>query len=101
MLCRRDYYERVVASFPHQIKSEYYGRNIYVSIEGIGLENLSALPQTEIDSSTKPCPRHSVFHSFLSDDIKQDSIINTAQTKLFIELLKEKKILISTLSTIW
>ena len=39
-------------------------------IEGIALENFSALPQTEINSSTKPCPRHEVFHSFLSDDSK-------------------------------
>ena len=37
----RDYYERVVASFAHQIKSEYYGRDISVSIEVIALENFS------------------------------------------------------------
>ena len=35
VLCRRDYFERVVVSFANQIKSEYYGGNIYVSIEGI------------------------------------------------------------------
>ena len=32
VLFRRDYAERVVASFAHQIKSEYYGGNISVSI---------------------------------------------------------------------
>ena len=26
-LCRRDYAERVIASFAHQIQSEYYGEN--------------------------------------------------------------------------
>ena len=43
-LCFRDYAERVVASFSHQIKSEYHGRNISVSIDDIALENFSALP---------------------------------------------------------
>ena len=42
VLCRRDYAERVVASFDHQIQSEYYSGNISVSIEGIALENFSA-----------------------------------------------------------
>ena len=64
MLCRRAYAERVVASSSHQIQSEYYGLNKYVSIEGISLEHFSTLPQTEIKSSTKPFPRHTVFHSF-------------------------------------
>ena len=44
VLCCHDYAERVVASFAYQIKSEYYGRNISVSIEGIALEHLSELP---------------------------------------------------------
>ena len=65
VLCCRYYYEMAVAGFPHQIQSEYYGGNIYVSIEGISLEHLIELPQTEINSSTKPCPRHAVFHAFL------------------------------------
>ena len=42
VLCRRNYNERVVASFAHQIKSEYYGGNIYVYINGIELEDFSA-----------------------------------------------------------
>ena len=32
ILCRRDYAERVVASFANQIQPEYYGGNRYVSI---------------------------------------------------------------------
>ena len=42
VLCRCDYAERVVASFAHQIRSEYYGGNISVSIEGVSLEQFSA-----------------------------------------------------------
>ena len=44
VLCLSDYADRVVASFSHQRQSEYYGGNRYVSIEGIALEHLSALP---------------------------------------------------------
>ena len=66
VLCRRDYAERVVASFANQIQSEYYGGNIYVSIEGIPLKHFSAAPQSDINSSSSsfPRPRHAVFHSF-------------------------------------
>ena len=35
-----------------------------MSFEGIALENFSALPKTEIKSSTKPCPRHAVLICF-------------------------------------
>ena len=52
VLCRHYYAERVVASFSNQIQSEYYGGNISVSIEGISLEHFSALPQTNINSTT-------------------------------------------------
>ena len=49
VLCCRDYAERVVDSFDHQIQLEYYGGNRYVSIEGIVLENFSALPHTAMN----------------------------------------------------
>ena len=62
--------------------------NISVSIEGIALEHFSELPQTEINSSTKPCPRHALFHHFLSDDSKKDSATTTEHSKRLIELLK-------------
>ena len=45
VLCCRDYAVRVVASFAHQIQSEYYDGNISVSIEGIELGYFSALPK--------------------------------------------------------
>ena len=65
------------------------------------MEHFSALPQTEINSSTKTCPRHAVFRYFLSHDSKQDAVTTTAHNKRLIELLKEQKVLTSSLSTIW
>ena len=85
MLCCRDHYERVVASFAQKLKPEYYGGNIYVSIEGIAPEHFSALTETEINSSTKPCPRHAVFNYF-SDDSKQDDDTTTSHSKRLIEI---------------
>ena len=42
-----------------------------------------------------------MFNYILSDDSKQDSDTNNAHSKRKIELLKKKKKLTSTLSTIW
>ena len=55
LLCvqHQDYPEKVVASFPHKIQSEHYGRNISVSIEGIALEHFSKLTNSGINPSTK------------------------------------------------
>ena len=64
VIYRRDYAERVVASFTNQIQSGYYGGNIYVSIEGITLEHFSASTKAYIKSSTISCQRHELFHSF-------------------------------------
>ena len=70
VICCRDYSERVLASFVNQIQSEYYGGNRSVSIEGITLEHFSAAPQADINPTSPSRPRRTVFHSFLSDDIK-------------------------------
>ena len=64
VLYRHEYAERLVSIFAHQIKSEYYGGKISVSIEGIELEHFSAIPQKDINSTTPSCQRHAVFHSF-------------------------------------
>ena len=72
-----------------------------MSIEGIALENFSASPQEDINSTTPLRPRHAVFHSFLSDDSKQDAATTTAQRKQLISLLKNKQVLTTSLSTIW
>ena len=42
VLCDREFIEQVVTSFSQQIKYEYYGSNMYVSIEGITLKHFSA-----------------------------------------------------------
>ena len=93
VLCRRDYAEMVVASFANQIKYEYYGGNISVSIEGIALEHSIAAQQADINSYTLSLPRHAVFHSFLSDNIKQDAATNTAHSKRLISFLKNQQVL--------
>ena len=62
MLCHGDYSERVVASFSHQTKSEYYGGNLFVSIDGIALENFSKPKQIEAAVTPQACTRHAVFH---------------------------------------
>ena len=90
VLCRRDYAERVVASFANKIQSEYYGGNRSVSIEGIALEHFSAAPQEDINSSTITRQRHVVFHSFLSDNSKQDAATNNTHSKQLISFLKNK-----------
>ena len=84
VLCRHGYADKAVTSFDNQIQSSYYGGNISVSTEGISLEYFSALPQTEINSSTESFPRHAVFHYFLSDDSKQDAANTTANSNSLI-----------------
>ena len=50
-------------------------------IEVIAMEHFSALPKADINSTTLPHQRHAVFHSFLSDDGKQDAATTTARSK--------------------
>ena len=52
-----------------------------MSIEGITLEHFSAVPQSDINSSTLSRPWHAVFNYFLSDDSKQDATTTTAHRK--------------------
>ena len=101
VLCCRDYSERVVAIFSNQIQSEYYGGNGSVSIEVITLEHFSALPKSDINSTTPSRQRHAVFHSFLSDDSKQDADTTTSHIKPLISLFKEKKLMTTSFSKIW
>ena len=91
VLCHRDYAERLVASFSHQIQSEYYVGNRSVHIEGISFEHFSTVPQTEMNSSKKSCPQHEVFYYFLSDDSKQDAATTIAHRKRLIDLFKNRK----------
>ena len=63
-----------------------------MSIEIISLENVSALPKSDINTTTSSRQCHAVFQSFLSDDSKQDAVTTTAHSKRLISLLKEKNI---------
>ena len=65
VICRCDYSERVVARFANKIQSEYYVGNRSVSIEGISLEHFSALPKTDINSTTQSRQLHAVFNYFI------------------------------------
>ena len=65
------------------------------------MEHFSVAQQADINSSTLSRPLHALFHSFLSDDSKQDAATTTAHRKLFISLLKNKQVLTTSLSTIW
>ena len=62
MLCRRDYAEHIVARFLHQIQSEYYDVNRYVSIEGIYLKHFSDTYQETTSYYLHSRTRHYVFH---------------------------------------
>ena len=100
VLCCCDYAEEIVASFYHQIKAEYYGGNRLVSIEGIALENFSALQLTIPLLTPYNLSGNAVFYSFWSDNIQQYSSTTPAHSKHIIKLLK-KKLSFSDISTIW
>ena len=53
-----------------------------MSIEDIVLENFSELPKSGINAPTKSCPRHAVFHYYLSDNSKQDATTTTAHSNI-------------------
>ena len=64
VLCRHDYADRLVAIFSHQIKPEYYGGNISVSIKGIELEHFSELSKAYINSTAPSRQLHAAFIIF-------------------------------------
>ena len=64
-----------------------------MSIEGIALEHFISAPKADMNSSTLSRPGHAVFHSFLSDDSKQDAATTTAHSKNMISLLNNKQVL--------
>ena len=59
---RRDYAERLVASFAHQIQYEYYDGNWSVSTKVIALDRLSAPTEKKTPTTPQSCKRHDVFH---------------------------------------
>ena len=63
------------------------------------MEHFSALPQAGINSTKISNQRHAVFQYFLSDDIKKVPIVLHTES-VWLHCLK-KKVLTSSLSTIW
>ena len=92
VVCRNNYAERIVSSSAHQIQSEYYVSNRYVSIEGIESEHLSASDQASSSFTSDTVSHQGVFHSFLLDDIKQVAATTAAHSKYIMELLKNGKV---------
>ena len=84
VLCHRDYAERVVASFAHQIQSEYYGGNRAVSIEVIVLEKFSEPTHTESAATAKELTHHAMFYSFcmMAENKMLPQLLHTANTSL-------------------
>ena len=72
-----------------------------MSIEDISLKHFIVAPQEDINSTTPSRQCHEVFHHFLSDDSKQDAATTTAYSKRLISLLKNKKLLTTSFSTLW
>ena len=72
-----------------------------MSIEGIALDHFSAPTHTEITGTPQDRTHHYVFHSFFSDDRKQDYATTILHSKRIIELLKQRNIMSNTLITIW
>ena len=64
VLCCRYYDERLVASFVHQMQSEYYCGNRSMFIEGIALEHFGEKARPETATTPQARTRHAVFHSF-------------------------------------
>ena len=67
LLCWRDYSERILSRFAHQIQSEYYCGNCSVYIEGVSLDHSSASNQANSQLISETVSRQAVFCSFLLD----------------------------------
>ena len=55
-----------------------------MSIVDISLEHFSTLPKDDINTTTPARQRNAEFHSFLSDNSKQDAATTTAHIKRLI-----------------
>ena len=81
------YAERLVSIFTRQVQCEYCGGNISLYIEGIVLEQFSTFKQLVVLSYSGDLSWHAVFHSFSSDEIKQDAGTTSDIQLLFVDLI--------------
>ena len=65
------------------------------------MAHFSALRNSDTKSYTISRQRHAVFNFLKYDNSKQDAATTTAQSKRLISLVKNKKLLLTSLSTIW
>ena len=65
------------------------------------MEHFSALPKAYINSTAPSHQLHAVFHSFLSDNIKQYAATNNEKKQAFDFVAKRKESLTTSLITIW
>ena len=76
----------MVDIFENETQYEYYGGNIYVSIESIPLEHFSVLQLTRLFSEPDNLSGNAVFHSLFSGDNKHNDCTTAAQSKYIIAL---------------
>ena len=86
--------------FSHQIQSEYYCGNQYVSIEEIVLDHFSGSNQASSHITSEAVSCQAEFCSFLSSNIKQDDATTAAHHKYIMEILHNRKVWITNKSTI-
>ena len=98
LLCHCGCSERVVSSFAHQIQSEYYFGNIYVSIKVVSLDHFSAPTHTETAGTPQARTHYSVFHSFFYYARKQDSATTISHSKCISECFNQRNIMHNTLN---
>ena len=72
-----------------------------MSIEGISLGHVSVSYHPIPLLASYYVSRQEPFHSFLSDDRKQDSATTAKHIKRIIELFQKVKVLFSNISNIW
>ena len=101
VFCWHDYAEQVVYSFAHQIKFEYYGGNISVSIDVILLDHFISFQNPSPLLSSGDLKLQDLFHSFFSDGRKQDSFTKSAFSKHIIESFQNRQLCFVDLSNIW
>ena len=91
----------MVASFSHQIQSEYYGGNQSVCIEEISLEHYNETTHTEMVSTPESRTLNDVFHYLFYYGRKQDAETTASNIKRIIEWLNQPNILLENLSKLW
>ena len=65
------------------------------------MEHFSAPTNTEAPTTPQSRTHHAMFPYLFPDDIQQDTATTTVHRKCIIELLNQRNVLSSKISTIW